>query len=255
MLDKILKTKAEELEHFKLPEPEEGLQAVSFFKALSKPNRALGLIAEVKKASPSKGVFKDTLDPVDVGRHYESGGADAISVLTDRSYFQGSHENLIKVKRHVALPVLRKDFIIDRRQIEESRRIGADAILLIAAALEPSKLHSFYHEVKELGLDALVEVHDEEELEGVLRVFQPEIIGINNRNLKTFETSLSVTKRILPNVPKGSLVISESGVLTPEDVQYLINLNVNGALVGEALMRAETPALGIKQLFGEDVKS
>jgi indole-3-glycerol phosphate synthase len=176
-------------------------------------------------------------------------------VLTDRSYFQGSHENLIKVKRQVNLPVLRKDFIIDRRQIEESRRIGADAILLIAAALEPSTLHSFYLEAKEMGLDALVEVHDEEELEEVLHVFQPEIIGINNRNLKTFETSLSVTKRILPNVPKGSLVISESGVLTPEDVQFLIDLNVNGALVGEALMRAETPALGIKQLFGENVKS
>ena len=253
MLDKILETKREELEQFSLPESQEGMQAVSFFKALSEPNRALGLIAEVKKASPSKGVFKETLDPVDVGRHYESGGADAISVLTDRSYFQGSHENLIKVKRHVTLPVLRKDFIIDRRQIEESRRIGADAILLIAAALEPAKLHAFYLEAKEMGLDALVEVHDEEELEGVLRVFQPDIIGINNRNLKTFETSLSVTERILPKVPKGSLLISESGVLTPDDVQFLIDLKVSGALVGEALMRAATPALGIKQLFGEDV--
>ncbi|HET6873069.1 MAG TPA: indole-3-glycerol phosphate synthase TrpC [Sporolactobacillaceae bacterium] len=253
MLDKILKTKKEELEHFNLPEPQEGLQAVSFFNALSNPHRALGLIAEVKKASPSKGVFKETLDPVEIGQHYETGGADAISVLTDRAYFQGSHENLIRVKRHVTLPVLRKDFIIDRRQIKESRHIGADALLLIAAALAPAQLHEFYLEAKELGLDALVEIHNEEELEGVLNVFQPDIIGINNRNLKTFETSLSVTQRILPGVPKGSLIISESGVLTPEDVQFLVNLKVNGALVGEALMRAATPALGIKQLFGEDV--
>ncbi|WEG11368.1 indole-3-glycerol phosphate synthase TrpC [Pullulanibacillus sp. KACC 23026] len=251
MLEKILLTKIEELANFQMPERVEGLTRVSFYEALSRPRRQLGLIAEVKKASPSKGVFKETLDPEEVGGHYERGGADAISVLTDRSYFQGSHENLIRVKKTVKRPVLRKDFIIDQRQIEESDRIGADAILLIAAALEPNQLHEFYQEAVERGMDSLVEVHNEEELESVLTVFSPKIIGINNRNLKTFETSLKVTERVLPMVPDSSLVISESGVLTPDDVQFLISKHVNGALVGEALMRAETPELGIEQLFGE----
>ncbi len=255
MLDQILETKKEELSQFELPESNASAKPASFYEALATPHRALGLISEVKKASPSKGVFKEALDPAEVGMHYEKGGADAISVLTDRSYFQGSNENLIRVKQTVSLPVLRKDFIIDARQIEESKRIGADAILLIAAALSPNQLHEFYLEAQEKGLDSLVEIHNEEELDSVLNVFTPKIIGINNRNLKTFETTLNVTKRILPNVPNEAIVISESGVLTPEDVQFLVELNVNGALVGEALMRAETPELGIQQLFGERTRS
>lgn len=253
MLEQILQTKREELKHFVLPEQNEKTPRVSFFEALSHPNRALGLISEVKKASPSKGVFKETLDPAEVGKLYEKGGADAISVLTDHSYFQGSNANLIKVKKEVSLPVIRKDFIIDRRQIEESERIGADAILLIAAALTPNQLHEFYQEANERGLDSLVEVHNAEELEAVLSVLKPKILGINNRNLKTFETTLRVTEELLPNVPKECLVISESGVLKREDVDFLLSLKVNGALVGEALMRAATPEIGIQQLFGETV--
>ncbi|TCP31638.1 indole-3-glycerol phosphate synthase [Scopulibacillus darangshiensis] len=251
MLEDIIKTKKEELAGFLMPAEDRSTQPKSLQGALANPNRNLGLIAEVKKASPSKGIFRKTINPQHVGTSYESAGADAISVLTDKTYFQGSNENLIKVKTAVDVPVLRKDFIIDARQIEESRRIGADAILLIAAALDPGQLQEFYLQAYEQGLEALVEVHNARELNDVLSLFKPEILGINNRNLKTFETSLTTTEELLPMVPDDILVVSESGIQSGGDIQWLIDHHVNGALIGEALIKAGTPGDGIRELFGK----
>lgn len=254
MLNKIIETKKKELESFNMPSVADHLNQKSLKRALAEPNRTMGLIAEVKKASPSKGVFRETIDPGGIARQYAEAKADAISVLTDQTFFHGSNNNLIMVKEAVQVPVLRKDFIIDSRQIKESQRIGADAILLIAAALEANQLHEFYLEAYELGLEALVEVHNARELDHVLTLFNPEILGINNRNLKTFETTLDITRQLAPMVPKGIISVSESGVLTPEDIQCLIDYQVNGALIGEALIKAATPREGIRYLFGEEDK-
>ncbi|MFC7391572.1 indole-3-glycerol phosphate synthase TrpC [Scopulibacillus cellulosilyticus] len=254
MLNQILETKKTECKTLVMPEETKNISRKSLKEALIHSNRPLGIIAEIKKASPSKGLFKENLEPDEVARDYAQAGADAISVLTDQVYFQGSNTNLIKAKQAVDIPVLRKDFIIDKRQIEESRLIGADAILLIASALSAKKLHEFYLEAYNLGLEALVEVHDANELSSVLNEFKPEIIGINNRNLKTFETTLETTAQLLPMIPKELVIVSESGVKTAEDIDLLISHQVTGALVGEALMTAPTPKEGLAHLFRERVK-
>ncbi|WP_216829243.1 indole-3-glycerol phosphate synthase TrpC [Alkalihalobacterium elongatum] len=249
MLKKIIETKMEELDQLVLP-PGIFVERKSLFKHLSLPNRKVGLIAEVKKASPSKGVIKENFHPVEIGKAYEESGADAISVLTDRTYFQGHRSYLTGIKEEVDLPILRKDFIISPLQIEESVRIGADAILLIAGIFEVEKLKELYMIAYEKGLECLVEVHSREELEEVLSVFTPKIIGVNNRNLKTFETSLEQTEQLSPLIPKDSLFISESGIHTHADVERVYKAGANGILVGESLMRANTPAAGIQSLFG-----
>lgn len=251
MLEKILETKKQELTTFSMP-AEENVPHVSFYDALRKPNRDLALIAEVKKASPSKGVIKEEFAPVEIADSYESAGADALSVLTDETYFQGSNSYLTTIKQRVKLPVLRKDFIVDARQIEESRRIGADAILLIVAALEIDQLHEFYQIASEKGLDCLVEVHSEGELGRLLQVFTPKIIGVNNRDLTVFRTSIDQSEKLADSIPKESVFISESGISTNADIQRVKGFGANGVLVGEALMRAESPKKGIQLLFEDE---
>lgn len=251
MLEKILATKKEELMSFDMP-AEVNVPHVSFYEALRKPNRHPGLIAEVKKASPSKGVIKEQFAPTEIALSYEAGGADALSVLTDETYFQGNRSFLTEIKRHVNLPVLRKDFIVDPRQIEESRRIGADAILLIVAALEINQLQEFYQLASEKGLDCLVEVHSEGELKSLLQVFTPKIIGVNNRDLTVFKTSLDQSEKLADLIPKEVLFISESGISSNEDIKRVKSFGADGVLVGEALMRAVTPQIGIETLFKDE---
>ncbi|WP_247747196.1 indole-3-glycerol phosphate synthase TrpC [Alkalihalobacillus sp. BA299] len=249
MLKKIIETKVEELDRLILPS-EISVERKSLYKHLSQPNRKIGLIAEAKKASPSKGVIKENFNPVEIGKAYEVAGADAISVLTDETYFQGHRSYLTAIKEEVDIPILRKDFIISPLQIEESVRIGADAILLIAGIFETVKLQELYTIAYEKGLECLVEVHSKEELEEVLSVFTPKLLGVNNRNLKTFETSLEQTESLSSLIPNESLFISESGIHSPNDVDRVWKAGANGILVGESLMRATTPQDGINALFG-----
>ncbi|MCT8138898.1 indole-3-glycerol phosphate synthase TrpC [Anaerobacillus sp. CMMVII] len=249
MLDKIVEVKKQEVLDLKLREKED-VTRYSLFERLSNPNRSIGLIAEVKKASPSKGIIKENFNPLEIAKQYEVGGADALSVLTDQKFFLGHHSFLTEIKKDVNLPLLRKDFIIDSKQIEESVRMGADAILLIAAILDRTQLHEFYQEAYEKGLECLVEVHSEKELENVFSKFQPQMLGINNRNLQTFETNLTQTIEIGRQLPKDQFVISESGIVTLDDLQQVKDY-VRAVLVGETFMRAKTPLIGIQTLFGE----
>ncbi|NGM81477.1 indole-3-glycerol phosphate synthase TrpC [Paenibacillus sp. 7124] len=262
-LDKIVATKIKEVEtlsaSFSLAEAERqiaGLPATrGFRRALTLGRqREMGLIAEVKKASPSKGLIRPDFDPVQIARSYEAGGADCLSVLTDQQYFQGSGEYLTQVREAVSLPLLRKDFIIDEKQIYEARLIGADAILLIAAILTPAVLSSFADTAGTLGLDVLIEVHDRSELEAVLNTGKAELphvlLGINNRNLRTFETALATTAELAALAPKGIPLISESGIAGPEDIAYLKSNGADGVLVGEYFMRQQDVEQAVGSLLG-----
>lgn len=220
--------------------------ALDAVKALKKED-CLAVIAEIKPSSPSKGVIMEDIDSGLIGKRYFEGGADMISVLTEEYYFNGSKENLIKVRQKVPLPILRKDFIVDIRQIYQSRMIGADAILLITSILTEEELKTFLIVSKILGMASIVEVHDEEELERAMKA-QAEIIGINNRDLKTFKVDLKTTERLISRIPKDKIVISESGISTAEDITYLKKLGVNGVLIGESLMRAEKPDEKIREI-------
>ncbi|SFE34053.1 indole-3-glycerol phosphate synthase TrpC [Alteribacillus iranensis] len=250
MLDKILQTKISEINNIKLPE-QVSTTTYSLRDALVKENE-VQVIAEVKKASPSKGLIRSDFDPVTIAKSYERGGAAALSVLTDVEYFQGSKDYLTSVKQEVGLPVLRKDFIIDSVQVEESVRIGADAILLIAAALETNQLHELYEEAYEKGLEVLVEFHSEEELERVLHAFKPDIIGVNNRDLRTFHTTLQTTEQLKKHIPSGSVFVSESGIYSYQDIQYVQKQGANAVLVGESLMRQENVEQAVRLLKGEE---
>lgn len=250
MLDQIIQQKKEEIKSIVLPETCQ-IERRSFKKALLNPNRFIGLIAEVKKASPSKGLIKEHFVPETIAADYEAAKADALSVLTDTRFFQGRNQFLTDIKQTVSLPVLRKDFIIDSLQVEESFRIGADAILLIGEALEPSELHELYLEAREKGMDVLVEVHDETVLERILQVFQPDILGINNRDLKTFRTSVSQTEKIAQLVPDGCLQVSESGIGSLADLQFVNKHGAQAVLAGESLMREDSQQKAIRGLFGE----
>lgn len=254
MLEKIVETKKKEIENLQLPEQIE-VSKRSFYTALKNSSNPIALIAEVKKASPSKGIIKDSIDPVVVAKGYEKGGADTVSVLTDQTYFKGRNEYLIQVKKNIDLPVIRKDFMIDSIQIKESARIGADAILLIAEVLSPNQLHEFYQEAEELGMDCLVEVHSEASLEKVLDVFTPKILGVNNRNLKTFETSILQTQRLAKSIPAECLFVSESGIHTTDDLAQVRSYGAGVVLVGEALMRAESPEDGVRNLFKDLIQT
>lgn len=207
-----------------------------------------GVIAEVKKASPSKGVIRENFNPTDIAAAYAAHGAACLSVLTDVQYFQGSYDYLRQARAACSLPVLRKDFIVDPYQIIHSRAIGADCILLIVAALSPSQLKEFEALAMELGMDVLVEVHDRSELEAALEL-KTTLLGINNRNLRTFETSLQNTIDLLPLIPEGKRVITESAILTPEDVALMRSHDVHAFLVGEAFMREDDPGAALKRLF------
>lgn len=212
--------------------------------------RPLGLIAEVKKASPSKGLIRADFDPVRLAQAYEAAGADCISVLTDEPHFQGSLEHLRRVREAVNLPLLRKDFIIDEWQIYEARLAGADAVLLIAAILAPAQLASFHDLAKELGMDVLVEVHDRAELETVLDIGKATLIGVNNRDLRTFVTDLKVTEALVPLFPPHVTAVSESAIATPEDLVRIRRAGAKAALVGEHFMRQPDVEEAVLALFG-----
>lgn len=221
-----------------------------FFAALRHPRRGdVGLIAEVKKASPSKGVIRPDFDPVTIAREYEAAGASCLSVLTDVDFFQGADAYLQAARAAVALPVLRKDFTVDPYQVFEARALGADCILLIVAALEDAALRELCSLGNRVGLDVLVEVHDGEELERALKL-PTKLIGINNRNLRDFHTSLDTTLDLIPAVPKDRLLITESGIRNEDDVLTMRAEGVHAFLVGETFMRAEDPGAELERLFG-----
>ncbi|TCZ81207.1 indole-3-glycerol phosphate synthase TrpC [Paenibacillus albiflavus] len=211
--------------------------------------RPMGLIAEVKKASPSKGLIRADFDPVGLAIDYERAGADCISVLTDQTYFQGNNDYLTMIRRHVNVPLLRKDFTIDPLQIYEARMIGADAVLLIAAILTDKQLRQYLNLTRQLGMDALVEVHDQDELERALTL-DVSLIGINNRNLRTFETSLSTTENLISLVPSHCTVVSESGISGSDDIEYLYQAGARGVLVGEHFMKQHSVYDAVNHLMG-----
>ncbi len=206
------------------------------------------IIAEVKKASPSKGVIRADFDPVSIASSYERGGATCLSVLTDIDFFQGADAYLQQARGACALPVLRKDFTADPYQVIEARAIGADAILLIVAVLSDGQLQELAHAAAEAELDVLVEVHDRAELERALELSTP-LLGINNRNLHTFETRLDTTLELLPHIPEGRVVVTESGIHSAEDVALMRDHAVHAFLVGEAFMRADEPGEKLRELF------
>jgi indole-3-glycerol phosphate synthase len=260
ILQRILATKAEEVAAAKRARPQAELEALA--RAAPRPRDFAGalrariasgraaVIAEIKKASPSRGVLREHFDPPAIARSYEAGGAACLSVLTDRSYFQGAPEYLTAARAACALPALRKDFIVDAYQIAEARAMGADAILLIVAALDDARLAAFEACASEHGMAVLVEVHDGDELTRALKL-ATSLVGINNRNLRTFDVSLAATLDLLPRIPADRLVITESGILAPSDVAAMRAAGVHAFLVGEAFMRAEDPGAALRALFGK----
>ena len=208
-----------------------------------------GVIAEIKKASPSKGVLREDFDPAAIAASYARHGAACLSVLTDRDFFQGSEAYLQQARAACALPVIRKDFIVDPYQVVEARAIGADCILLIVACLEDERMAELNGLAQSLGMDVLVEVHDADELQRALAL-PGALLGINNRNLRTFEVSLDTTLELLPAIPEGRMVVTESGIHTPEDVARMRAHGVHAFLVGEAFMRAPDPGERLAELFG-----
>ncbi|MDR2093218.1 MAG: indole-3-glycerol phosphate synthase TrpC [Azoarcus sp.] len=259
ILKKICAVKAEEVAAAKAVRPlaamrreaEDQPPARDFIAALrgSISRGQAAVIAEIKKASPSKGVIRPDFRPADIAASYAAHGAACLSVLTDAPHFQGSPEYLRQARAACALPALRKDFIVDPYQIHEARAMGADAILLIAAVLTDTQMQDFEDIARELGMAVLAESHDGAELARALRLRTP-LIGINNRNLRSFEVSLANTLDLLPQVPGDRLVITESGILTRQDVETLRVAGVHAFLVGEAFMRAEEPGKALATLFG-----
>jgi len=257
ILQRILATKREEIAAGQSLQSREDLLAIigglpaprGFRQKLQgKAQRGPAVIAEVKKASPSAGVIRPDFRPAEIAVSYEQGGASCLSVLTDVQYFQGASDYLLQARAACGLPVLRKDFIIDPWQVYESRAMGADCILLIVAALGLEELQQLEALARELQLDVLMEVHDDQELELALQT-RAELIGVNNRNLKTFVTDLATSERIRPLVPKDRLMVTESGIHSREDVLRLQQHDINAFLVGEAFMRAEDPGAALRALF------
>ena len=258
ILNKILDTKREEIRltsgYRSLSELEVEVQSapsVRDFEEAIRSKIAAGqsaVIAEVKKASPSKGVIREHFDPIEIAQSYERHGAACLSVLTDRDYFMGAAEYLVAARSATQIPVLRKDFIIDPYQIYEARCMGADCILLIVAALEQSQMENLERVAMQLGMSVLVEAHSREEFERATRL-QTTLIGVNNRDLRSFETSLQTTLSLLSDLPSGRILITESGIHSREDVALMRDRGVNAFLVGEAFMRQQDPGLALKSLF------
>jgi indole-3-glycerol phosphate synthase len=263
ILNKILATKAEEVAAAKQRISAAQIQAYfsdkktirDFAGAIETKiaNGYAGVIAEIKKASPSKGVIREQFDPPAIAKSYEAGGAACLSVLTDRIYFQGAPEYLGRARAACSLPVLRKDFIIDPYQIDEARGMGADCILLIVAALDLVQLKEFEAHAHALGMAVLVEVHDAAEL-ALAAQMRTRLIGVNNRNLRTFEVSLQTTLDLLKEMPLDRRVVTESGILTAADVARMREANVDAFLVGEAFMRAPEPGVALKALFDPEAE-
>jgi len=259
ILQKILARKTEEVRerrtHLSLPELEQIARNASPVRGFAKALQArisqqqAAVIAEVKKASPSKGVLREDFNPAAIAQSYQQGGACCLSVLTDRDFFQGADEHLEQARAACSLPVIRKDFMVDPYQIIEARALDADCVLLIVAALSDAQLVELASTAYVYGLDILVEVHNAAELERALRLPYEPLLGINNRNLHTFEVSLNTTLDLLSQIPQGRLLVTESGILTRADVLRMQEQGVYGFLVGEAFMRNEEPGEELARLF------
>ncbi len=259
ILDKIVTHKLGEISAAKSARPIKDIQAAAeqapkprdFLGALTKGDQAgrVSLIAEVKKASPSKGIIREDFCPVDIASSYARSGASCISVLTDEHFFQGSLDYLRDVRAAVDIPLLRKDFILDEYQVFEARAAGADAVLLIAECLTPSQLKDLHAVIVELNMTALVELYDAANIEAVLAC-KPTLVGVNNRDLNTFEIDLHHSIRIKQNLPDEIAMVSESGIFTNQDVQLMFENKVDAILVGESLMRAEDIDQAVKTLLG-----
>lgn len=269
ILDQILAVKADEIARLRKRYAQSTLEALGreqgatrgFIAALSAKVQggAAGVIAEIKKASPSKGLIRADFDPGWIAREYAAGGAACLSVLTDEQFFQGHNAYLMQARASCVLPAIRKDFLIDPLQIAEARAIGADCVLLIVAALSPVQLAELAHYAVSLGMDVLVEVHDRAELDVVLKADLPRparddaqnpiLLGINNRNLRSFAVSLDTTLELLADIPQGMEVVTESGIGVPADVARLRAAGVNRFLVGESLMRQDSPGRALRQLI------
>ena len=247
ILERIVAAKRAEISAAKRPVDLKSAPPVRDFIAAVRAKRP-AVIAEIKRASPSKGVLRQDFDPAAIAKSYEEAGAACMSVLTDREFFQGAPEHLSAARAACKLPALRKDFIIDPYQVYEARALGADCILLIVACLDDAQLRELEALAHRLGMAVLVEVHDAEELERALMLKTP-LLGINNRNLRTFETRLETTLALLPRVPPERIVVTESGILAPADVARMRASGVHTFLVGEAFMRAPDPGAALQMLF------
>lgn len=254
LLDDIVRSKREELRERRGRRRTDELKAKlrdvkparPFLDAIT--GSPIRLIAEIKKASPSAGLLRPDFDPVDIAKRYEDAGAGALSVLTDRPHFQGSLDYLAQVRKAVTLPLLQKDFLLDDVQVYEARVLGADAVLLIAAILDPGQIKDLYALATEIGLAVLVEIHHERELESVME-WAP-IIGINNRDLTTFTVDLETTFRLLKHIPKNKVIVSESGIGGRKDIERLAEAGVHAVLIGETFMRAKDIGAKVKELMG-----
>jgi indole-3-glycerol phosphate synthase len=255
ILSRIIEEKKRNIEEAKKAKPQDALirevknicVRSAFKKNVSRAHH-INLIAEIKKASPSKGILRGDFNPTKIAVTYQANGASAISILTDERFFEGKLEYIKKVKENISLPVLRKDFIIDEYQIYESVPAGADAILLIAELLSPDELKRFNALALSLGLDVLMEVHNEEDVEKALAT-DAAIIGINNRDLHTFKVDLGVTQKLIRLLPQNKIKVSESGIRTYEDVMFLKSLGVNAVLIGEAFMEAQDIATKMREIM------
>ena len=254
ILEEILEHKRQEIALAKKTIPLKQLKDMpDFARNCYSLQRALGgkdtaVIAEIKKASPSKKVIREDFNPLEIARAYVGGGASALSVLTDKKYFQGDIQFIADIRSSVPIPILRKDFIIDSFQLAEAKAFGADAILLIAAALKPEQLRDLFHEAVALGLECLVEVHTIREL-NILNFISARIVGVNNRNLSNFIVDISTTIRVASRIPKDIIIVSESGITGRKEIEQLAGHGIRAVLVGESLMRAEHPDKALKALL------
>ena len=252
ILDRILANKKKEIDRLKQKSGDHAsghaqTKGGKFYRAL-KNKSGIAVIAEIKRKSPSKGILRKNFNPVDLAKQFEKSGASALSVLTDKKYFGGSIEILKKVRKATRLPLLRKDFILDEAQVHETKAIGADAILLIAAILSPGQIAFLSRAALDLGLDVLYEVHTSKDLKKTLPL-RPKLLGVNNRDLRTFEVDLKTTEKLSKKVPRGVLLVSESGIRNAADILRLKKNGVKAVLVGESLMREKNPGSALKILL------